>query len=210
MASTPQPAAKSFDLEPARIATLLRAPQGMSFAAFAANIAQNFAKIYRCLDALGMSSARNCIGVLATVRVECPTFQPVKEYGGADYHNRMYDTRTDLGNTSERDGDGAIYAGRGFIQITGKLNYAHYGKLLGVDLIDDPADPHDNADPDKALNPDTAACILAAYWHERKVYQACDAGDWRRVRKLVNGGTNGLGDFLEYVKILEVECGIRS
>lgn len=41
-----------------------------------------------------------------------------------------YDTRTDLGNTPQRDGDGRLYKGRGPIQITGKANYREYTEFL--------------------------------------------------------------------------------
>jgi len=37
-----------------------------------------------------------------------------------------YDTRTDLGNTPQVDGDGRLYKGRGWIQLTGKTNYAGF------------------------------------------------------------------------------------
>lgn len=49
-----------------------------------------------------------------------------------------YDTRTDLGNTPEKDGDGRLYKGRGFIQITGKTNYSLLSKEFGVDFIKNP------------------------------------------------------------------------
>jgi len=57
-----------------------------------------------------------------------------------------------MGNT--KPGDGYKYRGRGFIQITGKNNYAYYGKIVGEDLI---------SDPDKANDPFVAAKIAAAF-----------------------------------------------
>lgn len=186
-----------FPVTNSRLAAILRCP--------AKNVEAHWPLIEQSLDGLGIYSDHCAIAALATVRVECPTFAPVKEYGGKVYLNRMYDTRTDLGNTAAKDGDGAVYAGRGFIQITGKLNYEHFGKLLGVDLIDDPADLNDDSDPDKAFNPHLAAAIFAAYFYERKVHEAANRRDWRRVRKLVNGGYNGWDDFITLVGRLEVE-----
>lgn len=57
-----------------------------------------------------------------------------------------------MGNTQE--GDGYKYRGRGFIQITGKNNYALYGKMIGEDLL---------GNPDKANEPWVAAKIAAAF-----------------------------------------------
>lgn len=78
------------------------------------------------------------------------TMQPVKEYGGDAYFCRMYDptglrpeVAKTLGNT--QPGDGVQFCGRGYVQLTGRGNYARCG------LADD---------PDKALDPDTAAQIL--------------------------------------------------
>jgi predicted chitinase len=44
-----------------------------------------------------------------------------------------------------------------------------------------------------------AAQLFANYFRKRKVNVAADAGDWIKVRKLVNGGTNGLRDFMTMV-----------
>lgn len=68
------------------------------------------------------------------------TMQPIKEYGGPSYYTRMYDIRgsrpkkaKELGNTSP--GDGARYPGRGYVQLTGKSNYAKASKKFGVDFV---------------------------------------------------------------------------
>jgi len=84
------------------------------------------------------------------------TMQPIKEHGGERYFHRMYDINGDrphvaraLGNT--QPGDGARFAGRGFVQITGRNNYERAGKLLGIDLV---------GNPDLALELRYAAPIL--------------------------------------------------
>ena len=56
---------------------------------------------------------------LAQAAHESDSFNAMEEYASGD----AYDTRTDLGNTPEKDGDGRLYKGRGIFQITGKLNY---------------------------------------------------------------------------------------
>lgn len=94
---------------------------------------------------------------LATAKHEtAATMQPIKEYGGEAYFRKMYDPEGSrpqvaarLGNT--RPGDGARYAGRGYVQLTGRSNYAKASTATGVDLI---------ANPDLAMKPDIAAKIL--------------------------------------------------
>jgi putative chitinase len=89
------------------------------------------------------------------------TMQPIKEKGGTAYFTRMYDIRgnrpqkaTELGNTTP--GDGAKYAGRGYVQLTGKSNYVKATvKLralgLDVDLVNQ---------PDRAMESAIAALIM--------------------------------------------------
>jgi len=84
------------------------------------------------------------------------TMQPIHERGGNAYFRRMYDIEgerpakaRELGNTTP--GDGAKYAGRGYVQLTGKTNYSKAGAKVGVDL---------KVNPDLAMQPDIAASIL--------------------------------------------------
>lgn len=80
---------------------------------------------------------------LATIKHETAnTFLPITEYGSKSYFKK-YDGRKDLGNTEP--GDGYRYRGRGFVQITGRKNYAKFG-------IED--------NPELALEPATAAKVL--------------------------------------------------
>ena len=84
------------------------------------------------------------------------TMQPIMERGGPAYFARMYDIQgqrpakaRELGNMSP--GDGARYAGRGYVQLTGRANYVRASKMLGVDLA---------GNPDLAMRPDLAAKIM--------------------------------------------------
>lgn len=161
-----------------------------------ANLMQNWPQILACLKSTGIYSQDVAIAVLGTIAVETAwTFKPIHEYGGVDYLNAHYDQRTDLGNTPEKDGDGALYCGRGYIQITGKANYKHYGDAVGVDLV---------AHPEMAMYPNVAAAITAIYFKEKHVADAANLHNWVRVRKLINGGSNGLADFEKVVAALYV------
>lgn len=84
------------------------------------------------------------------------SLQPIKEFGGNNYFFRRYDIQgqnprlaRQLGNTQA--GDGVKFAGRGYVQLTGRTNYQKAATKLGVDLVND---------PDLAMSKDIAALIL--------------------------------------------------
>lgn len=82
------------------------------------------------------------------------TMQPIEERGGDAYFIRRYSPGTRvgraLGNVSIEDA--VRYRGRGYVQLTGRRNYAKAGRILGTDL---------EGDPDRALHQDVAYRILS-------------------------------------------------
>jgi putative chitinase len=144
------------------------------------------------LDAAPASmDARQLAYVLATTFHETArTMQPIKEHGGTAYFTRMYDIRGDRPNVARalgnlNPGDGARYAGRGYVQITGRTNYARASEILGLDLI---------GNPDLALDPDYAARILfdgmrAGWFTGRRLdqYFNDNVDDPLNARRIVNG-----------------------
>lgn len=142
------------------------------------NVTNNWPLIWKALVEYGMTDRLIQIGVIATINVETGLFRPIREMGGDAYLNGKYDTRTDLGNTAAKDGDGAKFAGEGFVQLTGKYNHIKYGKLLGIDLV---------ANPSADMDPYIAAKVLCLFFKEAKVNEACLKQDWRLSRKRVNG-----------------------
>lgn len=85
-----------------------------------------------------------------------------------------------LGNTEP--GDGYKFHGRGFVHLTGRANYEHYGKALGLDLV---------SNPDLAADPKIAAKVAAQYWKETVVKYG-HQHDVTGATKDINGGHNGL------------------
>ena len=77
--------------------------------------------------------------------------------------------------------------------ITGRANYAQFGRLTGLDLEND---------PELASDPEYAVLIALHYWSQRNINDAVDAFDFRRVTKLINGGYNGQASRVSYFKTL--------
>lgn len=96
---------------------------------------------------------------------------------------RAYEGRRDLGNT--QPGDGERFKGRGYIQLTGRSNYAAAGKALGLDLVNNPS---------LAARPENAARIAAWFWNSRGLNAKADAGDFNGITRSINGGYNGKAD----------------
>jgi putative chitinase len=100
--------------------------------------------------------------------------------------NKVYGGR--MGNGDEGSGDGYKFRGRGFIQLTGKDNYAAFDKFVDDDIL---------ANPDLVATkyPLTSA---AFFFHKNKLWDICDKGHGDdvvlAVTKRVNGGTHGLAE----------------
>lgn len=154
------------------------------------SVDMNWPLIEKAMLDRGHADRYSLILAAATTAVETGTFEPCEERtSGLEYENRKI-----LGNTEP--GDGPRFKGRGFIQITGRWNYMHFGGKIGIDLI---------RNPKLALDPWVAAMLMAAYLEERKVIEQAILGNWNRARQLVNGGENGMKKFLRFT-----ECLLRS
>lgn len=85
------------------------------------------------------------------------------------------------------DKKGLPYFGRGLIQLTGKSNYEKFGKLLGIDLVNN---------GDLAMTPENSYKIASAYFNTKKrgygnrsVNDIVLEGDFPTARKVVKGST---------------------
>lgn len=108
-------------------------------------------------------------------------FQGIEEYGPDSYFKK-YDGRKDLGNT--QPGDGLRFKGRGFVQITGRLNYAKFSKILGVDMVTNPA-----------LALDLDNCVKIMFYgmingtftgKKLSNYFSATVEDWVNARRIIN------------------------
>ncbi|MBZ5586646.1 MAG: peptidoglycan-binding protein [Acidobacteriia bacterium] len=159
-----------------------------------ANVEQHLPYVLNALVAPQLADKAMIAMALSTIRAETGAFLPISE-GRSQYntspggHNfDLYDGRQDLGNQGPPDG--AAFKGRGFIQLTGRANYAEHGAAIGLGdgLL---------RNPELANDPDIAARLLASFLkaHETRIRVALSTGDLAAARKAVNGGSHGLDDF---------------
>lgn len=128
------------------------------------------------MEGRGWQDRRWWAYVLATAWHETAgTMAPLKEYGFGK--GRPYGKPDPV--------TGQIYAGRGFVQLTWKENYAKLGALLGLDLLHK---------PDLALEPGPAAEIMCLGMEKGLFtgkslgdYFDADTDDAVNARRIVNG-----------------------
>jgi putative chitinase len=164
-----------------------------------ANIEENLPFVMEALVKAKLADKDMVLMALATIRAETGNFTPLSEFiskfntspGGHPFN--LYDNRADLGNKGKPDG--ANFRGRGYIQLTGRSNYAVHGAAIGLgnQLIQNPT---------LANKPDIAAKLLASFLKskEDRIRKALLEGNLRTARRLVNGGSHGLGVFTQAFK----------
>ena len=130
----------------------------------AANVKQYLPMLLDAMTDRNLQDTGMILALLADIRCETTSMDPVQEgiskYNTAGHRTApskghkngvfvpdgddfaLYDFKSGIGNNAT--GDGALYKGRGFIQITGKSNYQDMGNKLHIDLA---------KDPDQALKP---------------------------------------------------------
>jgi putative chitinase len=161
-----------------------------------ANIKASLPVLLASMSAANLVDKTMLLMAVATIRAETEGFLPLDEGqsrfntspGGHPFD--LYDSRKDLGNTAAPDG--ADFKGRGFIQLTGRSNYALYGPKLNppIDLV---------GNPEIANSPRVAADLLSLFLADRElqIKDAIAHGNMQAARRLVNGGVNGLDRFTQ-------------
>lgn len=106
--------------------------------------------------------------------------------------NRVYGGR--MGNGLEASGEGFKFRGRGYIQLTGKSNYAAFDAAVPDDIL---------ANPD-LVSTKHALASAAWFWKKNGLNLIADTGSTAevvtKITKRVNGGTIGLPDRIKHFK----------
>ncbi|AFU20636.1 lysin A [Mycobacterium phage Chupacabra] len=145
-------------------------------------------------DGLKLADCTNWLRIamaLAQWGHESAHFNATEEYASGD----AYDTRTDLGNTPQVDGDGRLYKGRTWIQVTGKDNYRDFSRWAhGRGLV--PTPDYFVVHPQELSDVRWAGIGAAWYWTVERpdINALCDRRDLDTVTRRINGGTNGIAD----------------
>ena len=104
--------------------------------------------------------------------------------------NKVYANR--MGNGPETSGEGWKFRGKGYIQLTGKNNYAEFSKYIGEDCV---------AYPD-LVSTKYPLESAAFFFEKNNLWAICDKGNSPDVvtalTKRVNGGILGLADRLKH------------
>lgn len=143
---------------------------------------------------VGLHKPARLAHYLAQLSHESVGFKHDKEIWGPTPAQQRYDTRTDLGNTPEQDGDGFLFRGRTGIQITGRANVKEFRNWIWAKV--------DSTAPDFVLGPDKMnvdpweGLGPIWYWHTRGLNTYADDNDIENVTRKINGGLNGYADRL--------------
>lgn len=118
---------------------------------------------------------------------------PVSQRGPVLF-NRVYGTGNptkmrEFNNTGPNDG--WLYRGGGMMQATGKSNYAAMEKKTGLPLV---------AHPELLHQPDSAFTAAYLEWaQDGRCNTAADRDDVVTVRRIINGGSNGLAECRKFL-----------
>lgn len=137
------------------------------------------APLNAAMNEFNIDTAARQAAFLAQIGHESGELRYVKELASG----AAYEGRAGLGN--KFPGDGVKYKGRGLIQITGRKNYTEVMLALDVDCLEH---------PEVLETPENACRSAAWWWKEHGLNELADAGDFIKITKRINGGTNGLDD----------------
>lgn len=159
-----------------------------------ANIARAMAyapALNAAMAAYAIDTPKRQAAFLAQIGHETCSLVYLKEIWGPTPAQVRYEGREDLGNTQK--GDGKRFMGRGFIQVTGRANYASARDRLRAKFPSRPV-PDFEALPDQLAQSEWAALSACDYWASHGLNALADKDQFTAITKAINGGTNGLAD----------------
>ena len=131
-------------------------------------------------------------GLNKTFKKYFPTLESAKDYARQPERiaSKVYANR--MGNGNEASKDGFKYAGKGFIQLTGKANYMEFDKSVPEDIM---------ANPELVATKYPLASA-AWFWDKNGLNAIADKGATdavvKSITKRVYGGTIGLEDRIQH------------
>ena len=135
--------------------------------------------IQEAIDAYGIDTPERVAAFLAQIGHESGSLRYTRELASG----AAYEGREDLGNTEP--GDGPRYRGRGLLQVTGRDNYRRCSLALYNDT------QHLLDHPEVLELPDPACRSAGWFWLAHHLNEKADAGDFERITRIINGGTDG-------------------
>lgn len=143
------------------------------------------------MDEFEINSPERQAAFIAQLGHESGSFRYMEEIADGS----AYDGRADLGNTraaaisiagAHGSTPGRWWKGHGPIQITGFDNHRACGDFLDLDLLNEP----------RLICEPVNGCRSAGwFWRDFKsLNELADAGEFIRITRRINGGTNGLAE----------------
>jgi putative chitinase len=166
-------------------------------AAFLAQIAHESAELTVFVENLNYRADR-LLEVWPRLFPDPPTAAP---FGGNPEKLANYVYANKIGNGDEASGDGWRFRGRGAIQITGRDNYAKYGSMLNLDLVNN---------PDQAATPVVGFRTAGLYWRENGLNELADADMIETITYRINKRKEGLKDRITYYTRAKQALGVPA
>jgi len=137
-----------------------------------------------CLNVFKINTQSRMRHFISQISHESGAGKWMKELASGD----AYEGRRDIGNT--QPGDGKKYKGAGFIQLTGRANYASFSKYMNDPKI------MNGVDYVAVKYPATSGGF---WWYNNNMNALCDKNpSVEEVTRKVNGGYRGLEDRKKY------------
>lgn len=172
-------------------------------AAFLAQISHETGQLSSIRESLYYSTAARLCAVWPK---RFPAIADALPYAGnpVALGDRVYGGR--MGNS--QPGDGAKYAGRGLIQVTGRDGYRAARDGLRALRFGLSNVPDFEAVPHELETPKWAALSAGLYWHTHGLNALADAGRFRDITAAINGGQNGAEDRERLHKLARRALGV--